>query len=127
MIGFLRSSSVNPMALSMARAPARFFPWVMVWLWSCIVEATSVPRGPGEPFRGAALRPSRLTENRRAMPAPAGLDRNLHEAFRTGAGSWRGSSRGLAHSGADRFHRHDNEKVDGRADQQERDDGVDEL
>ena len=30
MIGFFRSSSVKPMALSMARAGARSRPWVMV-------------------------------------------------------------------------------------------------
>src|ERR1019366_205128 len=42
MMGLARSSSVKPMAFSMARAGARSRPWVMVWLWSFIVEITSV-------------------------------------------------------------------------------------
>ena len=44
MIGLCRSSSVKPMALSMARAGARSRPWVMVWLWS-FMETSSV-HGP---------------------------------------------------------------------------------
>ncbi len=33
MIGWLRSSSVNPIALSIALAPARSGPSVSAWLW----------------------------------------------------------------------------------------------
>src|SRR5664279_2410469 len=33
MMGLARSSSVNPMAFSMARAGARWAPWVMTRLW----------------------------------------------------------------------------------------------
>src|SRR5919204_114562 len=36
MMGLARSSSVNPMPLSMARAGARSRPCVMVWLRSCM-------------------------------------------------------------------------------------------
>src|SRR3954466_1060863 len=46
MMGLARSSSVNPMPLSMARAGARSRPWVMVWLWSFMKQPVyTVARG----------------------------------------------------------------------------------
>src|SRR5690349_6055115 len=59
MIGLARSSSVNPMAFSMARAGARSLPWVIVWLLSFIAAASVYQRR--EYDRPPGLSPSRLT------------------------------------------------------------------
>src|ERR1035437_1377807 len=57
MIGLAGSSSVKPMAFSMARAGARSRPWVMVWLWSFIVGITSVrQKHPGTDLSAGANR-----------------------------------------------------------------------